>query len=360
MDGKVCRTKPMMKAYLVKRHREKLQKLASELLETNRSITINKADDEGNERTDEELALQLALSEYDEAVASGSMTAAASTPSRTTISRRTNLNYNRKPSPRPENNSVSPLSRFGGSSNSSKRRKVFDSLANVLDNSNSSITGKSANHRHTHSALSAFARPRATAIASAADRDSDSDSDRSNRGEAEALEAALKAAADEKAYRELRLQKLLEKTDKIVSKLSRMMESVVTTCRKQEEIEAAAEAATEANNPAPEAGLANDTTKNTNSATTTTSTENSRNLSLPKVATKPNEISQPAMLQNVQLRGYQLGGVEWLSSLHSSGLNGILAGTAYCVLCVYRTAVPPFTGSSSFLCLRTVSVCVCV
>jgi hypothetical protein len=35
---------------------------------------------------------------------------------------------------------------------------------------------------------------------------------------------------------------------------------------------------------------------------------------------------QPAMLQGVQLREYQVGGVEWLMSLHASGLNGILAG----------------------------------
>ena len=39
----------------------------------------------------------------------------------------------------------------------------------------------------------------------------------------------------------------------------------------------------------------------------------------------PNSFQQPLMLKYGKLRGYQIGGVEWLMSLHMSGLNGILA-----------------------------------
>ena len=147
---------------------------------------------------------------------------------------------------------------------------------------------------------------------------------------------------EENAYRQLRLQKLLLRTDKIVSKLNTMMSSVSNQNKNSSQILSKTEDITllpiksdtisktdicskDIVDLVQDSNLVENSTIQKIKITETTQQQH-QNQTIPSVQPVcPQSFRQPAMLKNGKLRSYQLGGVEWLSSLHVSGLNGILA-----------------------------------
>ena len=91
------------------------------------------------------------------------------------------------------------------------------------------------------------------------------------------------------ARKQIRLTKLMTKTDKIVKKLMSMMSAMTDSVKQSKDIIVNGDSAQS------EIVEANDI------------------------------VRQPRLLSGGILRDYQLGGLKWLSGLHYSGLNGILA-----------------------------------
>ena len=184
---------------------------------------------------------------------------------------------------------------------------------------------------------------------------SDTEDEESDEGHVHSDDEGDATEREEAAYRHLRLQKLLSRTDKIVSKLNVMMSSV---CRQNnvkdctEIIHAGgASSKNENENVGKEHNLhlqekkkdfdKNGTNVQKSGFEANKQNQNGINFDLQhqeKISSTndllvqpliprsdQNSFQQPLMLKYGKLRGYQIGGVEWLMSLHMSGLNGILA-----------------------------------
>lgn len=140
--------------------------------------------------------------------------------------------------------------------------------------------------------------------------------------------------------KELRLQKLLSRMDKIFDTLHKMMGSVIAvnaTNRLSQKIpQSVDESQQESNSTNREDRKSFQTTTNDalspcynndvgNPNTSSTSNSSSKGLDTDVSTREPKNILQPALLTGGKLRDYQLGGVEWMLSLFVNGLNGILA-----------------------------------
>ena len=125
----------------------------------------------------------------------------------------------------------------------------------------------------------------------------------------EAGVGTVAAAVDEEALKQMRLQKLLAKTDRIVNNINMSM----TRYLEKEQAAAAAAAA--------EAEAAIDGNDEFGAPFSKPSIWPAVAATLQPVGLKQCLVQSPYS----QLRDYQQGGVEWLRSLHIQGLNGILA-----------------------------------
>jgi hypothetical protein len=275
-DGKVCRTKAIMTAYLVRQHKSLL---TSKDMESNREIRKTKkstivirkdtsdfhAVNSSNHGVliDKEIALKIASSDYEDMKKQRG--ASSSSPSQ----------HERK----------LKLNTFSDDSLYTKvdKMKHFSNGDTKLDlDSNFSL-------------MEGFK-----------DDDGESFSFVTERNRA--------------TYRQSRLEKLLSRTDKIVSRLNNMMATVSISSQNfsHKEIEEKFDNKT----------LMSPTDKNSHSSMVDAQPMVSNVLENSEesfVVVDDCNQQQPLMLRNVKLRGYQIGGVEWLNSLHMSGLNGILA-----------------------------------
>ena len=265
-DGRSFRTKAMMTAYLVKNCKTQLIAISNEhkyLAEENivpRNQLASKGSPEVCNReskrgvTDEEIALQLALNEYDEMVVTQS-------------SSKSSLKHSRSRVKRIKESSDSLLS-----INSHRHRSKAVGAVKSSDVNTLKWTG-TTNAEFTDDFLSL----------------------KFDKKELSDLDQELSTHESDAAYRELRLNKLLIQTDKITRKISSMMVNLV---------------------PPRVSNLDLNLEISKNSGDT-------NRIDSPSSITLT---SQPSLLRNVQLRDYQLRGVEWLTSLHTNGLGGILAG----------------------------------
>ena len=131
----------------------------------------------------------------------------------------------------------------------------------------------------------------------------------------EAGVGTVAAAVDEEALKQMRLQKLLAKTDRIVNNINMSMTRYL---EKEQAAEAAAAAAAAA---AAEAEAAIDGNDEFGAPFSKPSIWPAVAATLQPFGLKQGLVQSPYS----QLRDYQQGGVEWLRSLHIQGLNGILA-----------------------------------
>ena len=146
--------------------------------------------------------------------------------------------------------------------------------------------------------------------------------------------------ADMEEIRKKRLQKLLNKTDKIVSKMEESLKDFIAQTLALNEKD---KRARENHHDGDDDGEKSDENINTLNNSTDDKEEGvdsemdaTANAAVkigddPLITTTTSEkekemsIHTPYLLTSSVLRDYQVGGVEWLSSLHAQGLNGILA-----------------------------------
>ena len=115
--------------------------------------------------------------------------------------------------------------------------------------------------------------------------------------------------------RELRLQKLLGRMDKIVTTLHNMMTPVIAATANNRL--ALKSCNTETANDEMECQFPQSASVEESESASCSSKE--------KDIVDPSPSHQPKLLTGGNLRDYQLGGVEWMLSLFANGLNGILA-----------------------------------
>jgi len=155
-------------------------------------------------------------------------------------------------------------------------------------------------------------------------------------------EALVKAGAEFDKLKQLRLQRLLSRTDRIVESVHGNMQFYVAQQKEKEEREAtllqlqeaaataSAEAETKGKSKKGAKAKASKAVAAAAAAAVIAATSGSLDAKISGNADKgagpnPSAFSSSRYLRGRTLRDYQLGGLEWLLSLHSQGLNGILA-----------------------------------
>jgi hypothetical protein len=360
-DQKTCSTKPIMTAYLVKAHKARLKIRAFELNRIKEFEGVHKelTSSGDNDRssiskydsphllevrsasasavlTDEEIALQIALSEYEEEVAHSSSSKRHTRPG-TGSGFESHYHY---PEPswsgETSNNTYTLSSSSSSSSNGYQKQQELRGADSYYQSSSISKQNKRKQLEGTldslHSVKSVFKSSVKKKMKNGFDTDTDTDSasdceipqyDKGNHGAK--ASPAISEGVEAAAYKQLRLQSLLSRTDKIVAKLSTLM----TATSRQNEGEKSVGKDSKCEDT-------NDTVIATSipleqSETSATALSSQTLLNEAKVEAESGvpvvagSAAQPTLLLNGVLRGYQLGGVEWLLCLHSSGLNGILA-----------------------------------
>lgn len=364
-DQKTCSTKPIMTAYLVKTYKVKLKSRALELYRIKRAGQANNKRTNGNNSgynghsstskydsshvldlgstsasavlTDEEIALQMALSEYEEEVAHSSSSNRNSSTGPGFKPRAGSLYPKPCWSGETSSNSYTLSSSSSSSSSSNGYQKQRDIRGNQSHSESSSIGKHKKRKQHEgildslHSMKSVsnrLVKKKKTKNGFDTDTDTDSASDNEilERSEGDHIAKpglAVSEGVEAATYKQLRLQSLLSRTDKIVAKLSILM----SAASRQNEGEDNGEKVSKRED-------------NNDTAITTSIPLEQSETSAAALSSDPlvNEVevvggvvagsgstAQPALLLNGVLRGYQMGGVEWLLCLHSSGLNGILA-----------------------------------
>jgi hypothetical protein len=363
-DQKTCSTKPIMTAYLVKTHKARLKIRALELNRikkfkgghkklTNRNeygdndrSSISKYDSShllevGSASasavlTDEEIALQMALSEYEEEVAHSSSSRRHTRPGPGSGSE-SHYHYP-EPSWSGETSNYTYTLSSSSSSSSNGYQKQQDLRGSDSYYHSSSIS-KQKKRKQLEGTLDSLHSMKSVSKSSAKKKmkngfDTDTDTDSASDCEIPQYDEghygakaspAISEGVEAAAYKQLRLQSLLSRTDKIVAKLSTLM----TAASRQNEGEKSEEKDSKCEDK-------NDIVIATSipleqSETSAAALSSHPLLNEAKVEAESavpvgaGSAAQPTLLLNGVLRGYQLGGVEWLLCLHSSGLNGILA-----------------------------------
>jgi hypothetical protein len=364
-DQKTCSTKPIMTAYLVKTQKANLKNRALELNRIKESKEGHKKLTKSNERgdsdhssiwkydssraredgsasasaflTDEEIALQMALSEYEEEVAHSSSSRRHSRPGHGTGSE-SHYHYSEPCWSGEASKNTHTLSSSSGSSSNGYQKQ--QNLRETNSYSQSSSIGKQKKRKQLEGTLISLhsmksmskctMKKKKTKNGFDSDTETDSASDCGIPQYGEGNHSAkggstISEGVEAAAYKQLRLQSLLSRTDKIVAKLSILM----TAASRQNEGERSREKDSKCEDK-------NDTVIATSipleqSETSAIALSSHTLLNEAEVEAESGvragseSAAYSTVLLNGVLRGYQMGGVEWLLCLHSSGLNGILA-----------------------------------
>lgn len=414
-DGKICRTRSMMTAYLVKMHKDKLTQKALELnnkrrkknntekrkttkdknsavdithtiaseglsnhsLERERSSGKRSDFDVRNSSstsfvlTDEEIALRMALDDYEEEYQSRKMArkSGAISCSSSTYSGEQNQFNNSYDNYHLNNNNkyADNNHNYNNSSNSCesqhlqgnvRNKSVYSSSMQRKENKSSTLDSLHSIEITNPKTLKQQKKKRKNGF----DTDSDSDSHvLEKKGNiptrSENVPEECSEEFEEASRKELRLQKLLARTDKIVSKLNVLMRDVLRATetegnkcsgdsvgadevsgsggyvdvnegekerekeREKGECEGKGKDPTELQTKIDATHLKSDGSKDEPCNNNNDRNNNSNNNNS---VCQNTSIFQPQMMRH-PLRSYQMRGVEWLLSLHASGLNGILA-----------------------------------
>jgi hypothetical protein len=336
VHGKTFRTRPMMTAYIVKTFKEKLLDMAAEQNKFSRKkavvkevlvrepVNTNNQSMRAGEKqsnfvsvmTDEEIALQMAMEDYEDLVEENDRSnyggnKHSSSSSSSSSSSCSSSNRNRHEG-HVKHSSSSSLHRQKSavSHTSSAYHSEQTQLRGVMNSEHGPSTKKKKKKR------SSF--------------DSDTDSDDEVIDQVEMIEEACSTASKDNQMvlsRQLRLQKLLSRIDRIVVRLNTQMgvvsrqnksahdDDIVDSRRPCATSLSGSDSVLEAipKGIQPQGLSSTDVLKN--------SLQRQPRASTPAAAA----VSEGNSVLMGSLRGYQTKGVEWLSSLHASGLNGILA-----------------------------------
>jgi hypothetical protein len=363
VHGKTFRTRPMMTAYIVKTFKEKLLDMAAEQNRFSRKKAVvkevrlrepantdNQSIRAGEKQsnfisvmTDEEIALQMAMEDYEDLVEENDRSNyGADKHSSSSSSSSSSSNRNRHEG-RIKHSSSSNLHRQKSASGHplSAHHSDQTQLRGVMNSDYGPSTKKKKKKR------SSF--------------DSDTDSDDEVIDQVEMIEEACSSASKDTQMvlsRQLRLQKLLSRIDRIVLRLSTQME-VVSRQNKSghdDDIVDARKACASSLSGSDSVLEAIPKGIQLQGLSSTDVLKNSLHTHAHAQAPTPIPIPAAAAVSEGNsvlmgsLRGYQTKGVEWLSSLHASGLNGILAdemglgtlqsvqyGTVWYVTALYST-----------------------
>ena len=288
LDGKVLHSKDIMIAYLVKNHATSLSDLACGDLDRNfinsNSNSNSNSSNSIPDDSDAALALQIALDDYDNHVA-------------------------KKP------RSSSQLKSRGDSlhavNSTINSHQVFKSREPLkFDKSN--LQKQNKFEKSTKRKGMAVQLLQSHSHSSSSDDDDDDDDERADRACSTSAKIALvieKETRIDLEAKNVRLEKLLRRTDKLVENVNKVMRMMLEKHRQTQE-------------PVSKEG-------NTDTGNNSTSCQIEESLSfLPRNIsvenTRTDRVVDHRRLK-LSLRDYQLGGVEWLTSLYATALNGILA-----------------------------------
>ena len=406
-DGRVCRTRGIMTAYLVRQHKDKLDTRAQELqkkkkIEKKSSEKINQpksmfglaglnrtssSENNGNSASnscssnlnygsnyssssssrsisnhtilsDREIALQMALQDYEEEIEQPQLIRKRKQSGSDSLANHYNLSNN-------SSNSSSSITNSNHSKTYNENPYGIKKKKNALAvDSLHSINEFTLKNGHSSQSLKKEKTIRKKNGFSESEDEDDIENERLSADEEDSTNR------EEAAYRHLRLQKLLSRTDKIVSKLNTMMSSVCRQTKEKENTENSVIAAagelknsemkknadensglkavdieerkfemnsTDVHHIVGESKCQNQLVSEMHNQSVDSNISTGLRPAIPHVqllSVQPSilpppsprsSLQQPVMLKNGKLRGYQIGGVEWLLSLHVSGLNGILA-----------------------------------
>ena len=330
--GKTFRTRPMMTAYIVKTFKEKLlnmaaeqnkysrKKLASKEVLVRESANINdQSIKSGGKRptfssvmTDEEIALQMAMEDYEDLVGQNDESSYA-----------VNNFYSAggSSSSSSSRNHRNSCIKYSSSSSTVHRQKFTVSPPSSARNPDQIMYGGLMNNERRTSSAKKKKRKKTSF-------DSDSDSDDEVIEQVEMIEEACSSTPKENFMgisRQLRLQKLLSRIDRIVLRLNTQMEAVSRNSRSGHDDDIAKKGKSSTSSLSGSDSSQEVALKGVKSISHTDALESSL-----QANTAPSATAVPASKSMLigslsGLRSYQTKGVEWLSSLHVSGLNGILA-----------------------------------
>ena len=333
VHGKTFRTRPMMTAYIVKTFKEKLLNMAAEQNRNSRkkvaakevlvreSANINdQSIKSGGKRptfssvmSDEEIALQMAMEDYEDLVgqsdessyAANDFYSAGSSSSSSSSSGRKHQDSRIKHS----SSSTVHRQKFTISQPSSARNPDQIMHRGVMNNERRTPSAKNKKRKKT-----SF--------------DSDSDSEDEVIEQVEMIEEACSSTPKENLMgisRELRLQKLLSRIDRIVLRLNTQMEAVSRNSRSGHDDDIAKKGKSSTSSLSGSDSAQDVAPKGVKIISHTDTLESSIQANAAPSATAVS-VSESMLIGSLSgLRSYQTKGVEWLSSLHVSGLNGILA-----------------------------------
>ena len=313
-DGRVCGTKSIMCAYISRCHRDSIVK------------SLKRQSKLKGKRSDEELAWELAISDYQGATKPSLQSSVSSSSSTTSVSspRASPTRNSRTSTPHyPTRSNVNRSTTTTSSSSSSTNHNGSTSKRNEISSQIPKVIPKKK--EYTPQSPSVYFRKRYDNIESRHTTLTPSRNTNSMKNKHE-------LTYDDK---ETRLKKLLAKSDKIVERLSHLIKPPVDQTKSETTLETKTEADVKTTvstnnddeNEEKKIDISTSSLPSTipssssSSSTTTTSTT----AKTPFDSTKNSTMSQYPHLTGCTLRGYQVSGVEWLCTLHESGMNGILA-----------------------------------
>ena len=334
VHGKTFRTRPMMTAYIVKTFKEKLLDMAAEQNKFSRKkaivkevrsrepANINNQSIRALEMqsnfvsvmTDEEIALQMAMEDYEDLVEENNSSGYGGNKHPSSSSSSSSSNRNRHEGCMKHSSSSSLYRQKSAVSHSSSAyHSEQTQLRGVMNSEHGPSTKKKKKKKTSF--------------------DSDTDSDDEVIDQVEMIEEACSTASRDDQMvlsRQLRLQKLLSRIDRIVVRLSTQMEVVSRQNKSGHDDDIV-----DARRPCAMSLSGSDSVLEAISKgiqfqglSSTDVPKKSLHTHAPiPAAPTPTAaaVSDGNSVLMGSLRGYQTKGVEWLSSLHASGLNGILA-----------------------------------
>lgn len=324
VHGKTFRTRPMMTAYIVKTFKEKLLNMAAEQNKYSRkkvaakevlvreSANINgggKRSTFSSVMTDEEIALRMAMEDYEDLVEQNGESSYV-----------VNNIYSAGSSSSGRNHQDSIIKRSSCSSTVHRQKFTISQPSSARNPDQILHRGVMNNERRTSSAKKK--KRKKTSF------DSDSDSDDDVIEQVEMKEEACSSTPKEHIMgisRQLRLQKLLSRIDRIVLRLKTQMEAVSCNSRSGHDDDVAIKGKSSTSLISGSNSAQEVAPKGVESISHADALESSLQANTAPIATAAS-VSESMLIGSLSgLRSYQTKGVEWLSSLHVSGLNGILA-----------------------------------